>query len=83
MAAKKTSELIPVGAAKLEPAAWPTKPAASEVVAHATAERVLAHCVGAVSPLETTANSTPDLRENLMDLSTLFSQRSRLWDQNG
>jgi hypothetical protein len=52
MAAKKTSELIPVGVAKLEPAAWPTKPAASEVVAHATAEMVLAPRPSTVSLLE-------------------------------
>ena len=36
-----------------EMAAWPAKPAASDVVAHATAERVLAPRASTVSPLDT------------------------------
>lgn len=48
-----------------EMAGWPAKPAASAVVAHAAAERVLAPRDSAVSRVETTANSTRDLRENL------------------
>ena len=64
-------------------AAWPAKPAASDVVAHATAERVLAPCASTVSPLEAAVNSTRNLRENLTDFSTLFSRWSRLSDRNG
>jgi hypothetical protein len=64
-------------------AAWPAKPAASKVVAHATAERTSAPRAGAASPIEAAVNSTRNPRENLMDFSTLFSQRSRLCDQNG
>src|SRR5687768_5956733 len=41
-----------------ETAAWPAKPAAREVVAHATAGRVLAPCASAASRLETTSQST-------------------------
>ena len=66
-----------------EMAAWPAKPAARVVVAHATAERVLAACAGSVSPLETTVSSTGNLRQNLMDFSTLFSHWPRLSDWNG
>jgi hypothetical protein len=61
-------------------AAWPAKPAASDVVAHATAERALATRASSVSPVETAVNSSRNLRENLMDLSTLFSLWSRLVD---
>ena len=60
-------------------AAWPAKPAASDVVAHATAERVLATRASSVSPVEAAVNSTRNLRENLMDFSTLFSLWSRLF----
>jgi len=63
--------------------AWPAKPAASDVVAHATAEGVLAPCACAVSLLETAVNSTRNLRENSMNFSTLFSRRSRPLDRNG
>jgi hypothetical protein len=64
-------------------AAWPAKPAATDVVAHATAQRVFVGGAGAVSPLQAAVNSTRNPRENLMDFSTLFSQRSRLFDRNG
>jgi hypothetical protein len=64
-------------------AAWPAKPAASDVVAHATAEWVLAPCTGSVSPLETSMSSTGNLRQNLMDFSTLFSLWFSLFDRNG
>jgi hypothetical protein len=64
-------------------AAWPGKPAASDVVAHATAERVLAPHAGTVSPLEVALNSTRNLRENLMDFSALFSHWSWLSERNG
>jgi hypothetical protein len=64
-------------------AAWPAKPAASELVAHATAERVFAPIPGAVSPLEAEVTSTRNLRENLMDFSTLFAQHHRLCEPNG
>ena len=63
--------------------AWPAKPAASDVVAHATAEGVLAPCACAVSLLETAVNSTRNLRENLRDFSMLFLLWSRLFDRNG
>jgi hypothetical protein len=46
-------------------AAWPAKPAASDVVAHATAQRVLATRANTVSPLEAAVNSTCNLREQL------------------
>ena len=56
-----------------ETAGWPAKPAASEVVAHATARGcwrpVSAPSVG----LEAAVNSTRKLRKNLMDFSTLSS----------
>ena len=48
-------------------AAWPAKPAASDVVAHATAARVLAPRASTVNPLDVALNSTRNLRENLMD----------------
>ena len=64
-------------------AAWPAKPAASDVVAHATAERVLAPRASTVSPVEGAVNSTCKPRENLMDLSTLSSHGSRPLDRNG
>jgi hypothetical protein len=64
-------------------AAGPAKPAASDVVAHATAERVLAARVGVVSPLESTVSSTRNMRENLRDFLKLFSLLSRLFDGNG
>jgi hypothetical protein len=54
-------------------AGWPAKPAASDVVAHATAQRVLATRASSVSPVEAAVNSTRNLRENLRDFSTLFS----------
>ena len=66
-----------------EMAAWFAKPAASDAVAHATAERALAPSASAVSPLEAAMNSTRNLRKNLMDFSTLFSQWSRPSDRNG
>jgi len=47
-----------------EMAARPAKPAASDVVAHATAERVLAPRAGTVSPPEVALNSTRNLTEN-------------------
>ena len=53
-------------------AAWPAKPAASDVVAHATAQRVLATRARRVSPVEAAVNSTRNLREDLRDFSTLF-----------
>jgi hypothetical protein len=64
-------------------AAWPAKPAASDVVAHATAQRVLATCASSVSPVEAAVNSTRNLRENLSDFSTLFSLWSRRLNRNG
>jgi hypothetical protein len=64
-------------------AGWPAKPAASDVVAHATAQMVLATSAGSVSPVEAAVNSTCNLRENLRDFSTLFSLWSRLFDRNG
>jgi hypothetical protein len=64
-------------------AACPAKPAASDVVAHATAAWVLAPSASTVSPLEASVNSTPNLRENLMGFSTLFSHWFRLSDRNG
>jgi hypothetical protein len=64
-------------------AAWPAKPAASDVVAHATEKRVLAPRASTVSPVEASVNSTRNLRENLMDFSTLFSHWFRLSDRNG
>ena len=66
-----------------EMAAWPAKAAASDVVAHATAERVFATCASTVSPVEAAVNSTRNLRENLRDFSTLSSLWSRLFDRNG
>jgi hypothetical protein len=54
-------------------AAWRAKPVASDVVAHATAEKVLAPRASTVSRVEAAVNSTRNLRENLMNLSTLFS----------
>ena len=63
-------------------AAWPAKPAATDVVAHATLKGVGAR-VSAVSPLEAAVNSTRNLRKNLMDFSTLSSHWSRLLDRNG
>jgi len=64
-------------------AASPATPAASNVVAHATVEGLLALRVSIVGPLEAAVNSTCKLRENLMDFSTLSSHWSRLWDRNG
>jgi hypothetical protein len=64
-------------------AAWPAKPAASDVVAHATAERVLAPRANTVSPLEAGGEFDPQARENLMDFWTLFSQWSQPSDRNG
>jgi hypothetical protein len=64
-------------------AGWPAKPAASDVVAHATAETMLAPRVSTVNPLKAAVNSTRNLRENLMDFSTLFTHWSRFADRNG
>lgn len=64
-------------------AGWPAKPAASDVVAHATGERVLAPRASTVSPPETAVHSTRNLRENLMDFSTLFHTGPRLVARNG
>jgi hypothetical protein len=58
--------------------AWPAKPAASDVVAHATAEGVLAPCACAVSLLETAVNSTRNLRELDEFLDALFTPVSAL-----
>jgi hypothetical protein len=55
-----------------EIAGCPAKPAASDVVAHATAQRVLATCASSVSPVEAAVNSTRNLQENLRDFSTPF-----------
>jgi hypothetical protein len=63
--------------------AWRATPAASDVVAHATAEMVLAPGADVVSPPETTVSSTRNMRENLRDFSTLFSHSFRLSDRNG
>ena len=60
-------------------AGWPAKAAASDVVAHATAQRVLATRASSVGPVEAAVNSTRNLRENLRDFSTLFSLWSRLF----
>jgi len=66
-----------------ELAASPAKPAASEVVAHATLggcwRPVLAPSVG----LETASQSTRNLRDNSMDFSTPFLNWPRLVDRNG
>ena len=62
--AERSPTAIPWRERPLEMATWPAKPAASAVVAHATAERVLEPCAGVVSPLETTVSSTRNLREN-------------------
>jgi hypothetical protein len=64
-------------------AAWPAKPAATDGVAHATAERVLAPRASTVSAVEAAVNSARNLRQNLRDFSTLFSLWSRLFDRNG
>jgi hypothetical protein len=64
-------------------ATWPARPAASDVVAHATAEWVLAPLASTVSLLEAAVNKTRDLQENLVDFSTLFSHWSRPSDRNG
>ena len=66
-----------------EMAAWPAKSAASDAVAHATAERVLAPCVSAVGQLEAAKNPTRDLNKNLMNFSAVFSQWSQHPDWNG
>jgi hypothetical protein len=49
------------------------KPAASDVVAHATGETVLAPSASTVSPLDAAVTSTRKLRKNLMGFSTLSS----------
>jgi hypothetical protein len=54
-----------------------------DVVAHATAQRVLATRARSVSPVEAAVNSARNLGENLRDFSTLFSLWSRLFDRNG
>jgi hypothetical protein len=56
--------------------ALPAKPAARDVVAHATAEGMLAPRASTVSSLEAAVNSTWKLRDNFMDFSTLFSHWS-------
>jgi hypothetical protein len=66
-----------------EMAASPAKPAASDKVAHATAERVLAPRASTVSPVEVGGNFDPQPVRNLMDFSTLFSHWSRPSDLNG
>ena len=47
-----------------EMTAWPAKPVASEMVAHATAEGVLATRASSVSLVEAAVNSTRNRREN-------------------
>ena len=47
---------------------WPAKPAASDVVAHATAQRALATRASSVSPVEAAVNSTQS-EEGLVDLT--------------
>lgn len=63
--------------------AWRATSAASDVVAHATDEMVMAPRAGVVSPLEPTVILTRNLRENLRHSSTLFSHWFRLSDRNG
>jgi hypothetical protein len=54
-------------------AASSAAPAASDTVAYATADGVLAPRASTVSPLETAVNSTRTLRENSIDFSKLLS----------
>ena len=70
-----------------EIAGWPAKSAASDVVAHATAERVLATRASSVSPVEAGVNSTWRLQEKLHGfieaLFTLVSACERLTPRGG
>lgn len=59
---ERSPTAVPWREAPPEMAGWPARLAASEVVAHATAERVLAPRASAVSPLEAAVNPTRDLR---------------------
>jgi hypothetical protein len=53
------------------------------VVAHATAERVLAPRASIRQSVEAAVNSTRNPRENVVDFSTRFSHWSWLSDRNG
>ena len=64
----------PLGLPSLRPATWSLTPPLKECWRPVPAR---------VSPLEAAVNSTRNLRENLMDFSTLFSHWSRLSDWNG
>jgi hypothetical protein len=53
-------------------AAWPAKPAARDVVAHATAEQAVGVRVGAESPPACAGGSTRNLENNSMDFLAVF-----------
>jgi hypothetical protein len=64
-------------------AAWPGKPAATDVVAHATAGEVSATSDGRGRFTANTRISTGDLTANLMHFSTVCVRWSQLRDWNG
>lgn len=80
---ERTPTAVPWRERPPEMTAWRATSAASDVVAHATDEMVMAPRAGVVSPLEPTVILTRNLRENLRHSSTLFSHWFRLSDRNG
>ena len=80
---ERSTMVVPWRERPPEMAGWPAKPAASDVVAHAAAPRVLATRASSVSPVEAAVNSTRNMREKLRHFSTVFSLWSRLFDRNG
>ena len=63
--------------------AWPAKPAATDVVAHATLKECWRPVSAAVGPLEAAKNPVRDLSKNLMNFAAVFSQLSQHLDWNG
>jgi len=64
-------------------AAWPAKPAATDVVAHATLKECCRRVLSAVGPLKPAKNATRDLFKNLMNFSAVFSECSQRPNWNG
>jgi len=64
-------------------AAWPAKPAATDVVAHATQTQCWRPVSAAVGPLEAAKNPVHDLSKNLMNFAAALSQWSQHLDWNG
>ena len=59
--------------------AWPAKPAATDVVAHATRKECWRPVSAAVGPLEAAKNPVLNLSKNLMNLRLSFQRGPSIW----